>query len=88
MADCLSETELISRVQMMRAGESTVYFRGHLSTAAFYNPNVARLRDAAQRLSNMKMLSPTGEIRAGMGLVTLSQMRADDVFYYIATKMR
>lgn len=88
MADCLSDRELIARVQMMRPGESTVYFQGHLSESAFYFPNVARLRDAAQRLSNMKMLRPTGEIYVGMGLVTLSQFRTGESFSYIATKLR
>lgn len=85
--ECLSETELIARVQMMRPGESTVYFQGNLSESAFCFPKVARLRDAAQRLSNMKMLRPTGEIRAGMGLITLVQLRVGKDFSYIATKL-
>lgn len=88
MAGCLSETELIARVQMMRPGDSMVYFRGNLSEAAFFNPNVARLRNAAQRLSNMRMLLPTGELQVGMGLVTLSQLRVGNDFSYIATKLR
>lgn len=88
MVDCLSDRELIARVQMMRPGESTIYFHGHLSESAFYFPKVARLRDAAQRLSNMKMLRPTGEIHTGMGLVTLSQFRHGCNFSYIATKLR
>jgi hypothetical protein len=87
MADCLTETELIARVQMMRRGERMVYFQGHLSESAYYYPKVARLRDAAQRLSNMKMLRPTGEIHTGMGLVTLSQFRVGASFSYIATKL-
>jgi hypothetical protein len=88
MVACLSEAQLISRVRMMRPGESTVYFQGNLAESAFYYPKVARLRDAAQRLSNMKMLRPSGEIHAGMGLVTLVQFRAGESFSYIATKLR
>lgn len=86
---CLSEKELISRVQMMRAGERTIYFRGCLTTAAFFRPDVARLRDTAQRLSNMVMQKHTGELHVGMGLITLTQLRVGNGDYaYHATKLR
>jgi hypothetical protein len=83
----LTEAELIDRVCLMEGGQSTVYYRGHLSADAYVNPDVAKLRDAAQRLSTMLMMQPTGERYLGMGLVTLSQKRAGDAFEYIATRV-
>lgn len=83
----LTEGDLISRVQMMRKGETTVYYKGHLATDAFFSLDVSRLRDAAQRLSTMRMLRPSGELYQGMGLITLSQRRVGELFHYIATRV-
>lgn len=83
----LTESDLIARIHLMRKGDSTIYYKGHLSTDAFFNADVAKLRDAAQRLSTMRMMRPTGELYQGMGIVTLSQRRAGEVFHYLATRV-
>lgn len=87
MASVLTERELTDRISMMRSGERTVYYRGHLSTDAFVNKDVARLRDIAQRLSTMMIYGPDGSLFRGMGMVELSQRRVGEEFHYIATRV-
>ncbi len=73
---------------MMQPGEQTVYYVGNLSADAFHDPQVARLRDTAQRLSNMRAMAAHGEWFIGMGLVTLTQRVVDGQTNYIAVKLR
>lgn len=84
----LTERELIDRITLMRPGEQTVYFRGNIAAEAFGRPEVARLRDCAQRLSDMRACNPGGEIFSGMGLVTLVQKVVGETIHYIAVKLR
>lgn len=84
----LTERELIERIQMMRPGQHTVYFTGNIAAEAFWRRDVARLRDAAQRLSNMRALMPNGETFVGMGLVTLVQRVVDGRTNYLAIKLK
>jgi hypothetical protein len=84
----MTEKELIRRVQMMRAGDSTIYFTGNLSEEAYRDQHLASLRNTAQRLSDMRMVEVDGSISVGMGLVTLTQRRVGSHFAYIATKLK
>lgn len=84
----ITERELINRIQLMRPGQHTVYYRGNLANDAFWRQDVARLRDAAQRLSDMRVLKANGQVYAGMGLVTLVQKVADGFTNYLAVRLR
>jgi hypothetical protein len=83
----VTERELIARIETMRRGQSTIYYTGHLATDAFFNPDVAKLRDTVQRLSTMLMIRPSGQLYKGMGIVTLTQRKVGDKFEYRATKV-
>ena len=74
-------------VDKMKPGVSVVYHRGHLALQAEKSTELRALRDLAQRLSNMRIASPTGSLHLGMGMVTLSQRRVGNDYEYIATRL-
>lgn len=63
-----------------------VYYTGNLAEACGENPALCGLRDMAQRLSTMRMSSPTGAMHYGMCMIGLSQRRVSAGFDYIATR--
>lgn len=83
----LNERNLIARIDAMQRGESAVYYVGHLATDSFFDPDVAKLRDTVQRLSDMVLQTNNGELHRGMGIVTLTQKRVGDDFEYAVKKM-
>lgn len=84
----LTERELVDRIHMMQPGQHTIYFTGNLAAEAYWRRDVARLRDAAQRLSNMRAIMPNGEMFVGMGLVTLVQKVVAGRTNYLAVKLQ
>ena len=83
----MTAAQLTDVASRMTKGESVIYFTGHLAEAANSNPSVALLRDAAQRMSTMRMASPTGSVYVGMCIVALSQRKVPAGAEYIATKL-
>lgn len=83
----MTAARLTEVASTMRKGESVVYFTGHLAEAAGENADVSQLRDVAQRMSTMRMSSPTGSMYVGMGMIALSQRRVVGGTEYIATRL-
>lgn len=82
----MTAAQLSEVASSLQAGESVTYYTGHLSEACRRNQALTQLRDMAQRLSTMRMASPTGAMYVGMGMIHLSQKRVEGGFDYIATK--
>lgn len=83
----MTAAQLTEAASTMRKGESVVYFTGHLAEASGHHANVSQLRDVAQRMSTMRMSSPTGSMYTGMGLISLSQRKVPGGMEYIATRL-
>jgi hypothetical protein len=82
----MTAAQLSEVASSLQAGESVTYYTGHLSEACRRNQALCQLRDIAQRLSTMRMASPSGALHFGMGMLHLSQRRVAAGFDYIATK--
>lgn len=83
----MTAAQLTDVASRMTKGESVVYFTGHLAEAAGRYSDVCRLRDVAQRMSTMRMASPTGSMYVGMCILALSQRKVVAGTEYIATKL-
>lgn len=87
MSQALTAAQLTEVASHMTKGESVVYFTGHLAESAGENVAVSQLRDVAQRMSTMRMSSPTGALYVGMRMIALSQRRVATGMEYIATRL-
>ena len=83
----MTAAQLTEVASHMLKGESVIYFTGHLAEAAGVNMAVSQLRDVAQRLSTMRMSSPTGSMYEGMRMIALSQRRVEAGMEYVATRL-